>query len=397
MGDARVRPRVCFLRGSYLNAFEAQYLVPLLEDFDLVAACGGYQRYDTSDLGVPVLQLRQLDYLNGLLPQVLAGRRVPNPLKRFGFEEVMVGLERALDGFDLVHVPEQTFYFSWQAARAGADLPFRLVTTQDEVTPFWYAAGSHVERRAAEVRARTDRFHARSERAASALRCEGVDAGRIEIIGHGVDVTRFNPGPPDADLCAELGIDPDRFTILFVGRLVWTKGIFVLADAAARLLADPGIRELDPQFLVVGDGPERAAFEARIRRLGLERQFRLVGWQAYDRLPDIHRLGDIFVLPSIPSRTIIEQFGIVLIESMASGKPVVTTACGAIDEVVGGAGVLVPPNDHLRLYQALRDLAEDPDARSRLGAAGLERVRSRFTHRLIAGRLAGLYETALSL
>jgi glycosyltransferase involved in cell wall biosynthesis len=81
----------------------------------------------------------------------------------------------------------------------------------------------------------------------------------------------------------------------------------------ALLLRDESFRKLKPVFVYAGDGPERGALERRLQRLGIASSFRLIGSQPYSKLPDIHRLADIFVLPSISTRSVQEQFGIALI------------------------------------------------------------------------------------
>ena len=391
-GNAPPRPRVCYLRGSYLNPFEAQYLTPLTSRFDVTLAHPKTQRYDVGGIPLPKQALACVDYLSGALPRHIAGLRVPNPLKFFGFEEMFLGLKGALDGFDIVHVPEQSFYFTWQAARLKQDLGYRLIVTQDEVNSFCYDRWAHVVRRAAFVREQADLFLARTQRARSALITEGVEPSRIRVIGHGVDIEQFRPGPADTALRRELGIEEDHFVILFVGRLVWTKGLWSIADAAARLALDRELRGKRPLFLMVGDGEDRAAFEGRLRRLGVERLFKFTGNQPYERLPELHRLADVFTMPSISTRGILEQFGIALLEAMASGKPVISTHCGAIDEVVGDAGLLVQPNDSLRLYEALAMLYRDAALRRELGEQGRRRVAESFTNTIIAQKLADAYE-----
>ncbi len=81
-------------------------------------------------------------------------------------------------------------------------------------------------------------FIARSQRARSALLCEGVEDARIRVIGHGIDTQRFAPGPRSPELSQRFGIAPSDLVILLVGRLVWEKGLFSLAGcgraAAAR-------------------------------------------------------------------------------------------------------------------------------------------------------------------
>jgi glycosyltransferase involved in cell wall biosynthesis len=389
------RPRVAFLRGSYLNAFESQYLELLLDEYDITAIHAGYRRFDVDAVGLPKRRVRCLDFLDGLVPHDPFGRRLPNPFKRLGFEEVMLGLRRALAGFDLVHTAEPSFFFSWQAARLESELGFGLVTTQCEVVPHWHQGRRGLARRAAFVRERSAVFHARSERARQALLTEGAEPDRVHVVGHGVDLERFRPGVRDVDLMRRVGVEDGAFVVLFVGRLVWTKGIFALADAAALLLRDPSFRRLKPVFVMAGGGPERARLERRLDLLGLADHFRLLGARPYAEIPDLHRLADLFVLPSIPSRTILEQFGIALVEAMATGTPVVSTHCGAIDEVVDEAGVLVQPNDALRLAEAIRTLALDRAESERLGRAGLERACSKFSREEIARGLSAIYRAAL--
>jgi glycosyltransferase involved in cell wall biosynthesis len=389
------RPKVCYLRGSFLNPFETQYLEPLQQDFDIVAAYSSSHRFDVSQISLPRVELPCLDYLNGIIPRRIAGRSVPNILKSLGYNEVLLGLDRSLAGYDLVHAQEQGFFFTWQAGKRKRRLGYKLISVQAEVNPYWYLGRRGLSRRAALVRRETDLFIARSQRAKHALICEGVDPDRVHVIGHGVNLARFRPGPRDVELCTSLGIDCDRFIILFVGHLLWSKGIFALADAAKLLLQHPAIKALDPLFLIVGAGDERARLESRLRRLGIERSFALVGRQPYDRLPALHRLADVFVLPSISTPYISEQFGIVLIESMATGKPVVSTHCGAMDEVVGDAGILVQPNDYYRLYHALRKLCLDESCRVEIGERGLARAKQRFSHEAIADAIAEAYWEAL--
>ena len=390
------KPRVAYVRGSYLNAFEAQYLEPLLDRFDITAVYPRSHRFDVRSLRLPRLQLPCLDFVNGLVPRHVGGHGLPNPLKRWGFDECVFGLDRALAGMDLVHTAEQTFYCTYQVAKRKQRYGYKLIVLQDEINPFCAEGHGRTLERAAFVREKADLFIARSARARSALICEGVAPERIRVIGHGVDTGRFCPGPRPPELCRQFSIEPGHVVILFAGRLVWEKGLFSLADAAALLLHQESFRRLKPLFVVAGGGPERGALGRRLRQLGISDSFRLIGAQPYAQLPDIHRLADIFVLPSIATRSVQEQFGIVLIEAMATGKPVLATRCGAIDEVVGSAGLLVPANDGHRLADALYELVSQSELRKRCGQQGLERVRRLFSHEVIGAEIAAAYATVLA-
>jgi glycosyltransferase involved in cell wall biosynthesis len=391
----KLKPKVLYLRGSYLNPFEINSFAKIKDNFDVVFAHPRYHRYDLSSIAGPRIEIPCLDYINGLIPQCIAGHTIPNPLKYFGYEEVLFGLERFSAGYDLIIVPEQSFYFTWQIANKKKKMGYKMITMQHEVNPFWYNNKKAIVDRASFVRQETDLFIARSERAKYALICEGVDSEKIHVIGHGIDSNRFQPGSRNIELCRTMGIAPDRFIILFMGRLVWTKGIFALADAAKLLLKEPEIKKLDPLFLVIGEGDERSDFEAKLKHLKIDRSFLLAGNQSYERIPDIHRLADIFVLPSISTRYILEQFGIVLIESMATRKPVISTHCGAIDEVVGDTGILVQPNDYLRLHQALKNLCMNKDLRHEYGERGFARVKENFDDGVVASKITSACKEAL--
>jgi glycosyltransferase involved in cell wall biosynthesis len=391
------KPRVAYVRGSYLNPFETQYLEPLQDRFDITAVYPRSHRFDVGGLKIPRVELPCLDYVNGLVPRRLGGFAIPNPQKSFGYDEHLFGLDRVLPGLDIVHAAEQTFYCSYQIAQRKRRYGYKLICLQAEVNPFWAEGHGRALERAAFVRRTADLFIARSERARSALLCEGVEDARIRVIGHGIDTEKFAPGPRSAELSQRFGIADDELVILLVGRMVWEKGLFSLADAAALLLRDESFRKLKPVFVYAGDGPERGGLERRLQRLGIASSFRLIGSQPYGRLPDIHRLADIFVLPSISTRTVQEQFGIALIEAMATARPVLTTHCGAIDEVIGDAGLVVQANDYFRLAEGLRTLGLDAELRTRLGQRGLERVQRMFTRELIGEQVANAYRHVLGM
>jgi len=391
------KPRIAYVRGSYLNPFEAQYLEPLQDRFDLTVAHPRSHRFDVSSIALPRRELPCLDYLNGLIPRTVGSVRIPNPQKYLGIDEYLFGLDRFLPGFDLLHVGEQSFYSSYQIALRKQRYGFRLVTSQAEINPLWFDGFGNTLARAQRVREQTDLFIARTERARCALLCEGVAPERIRVIGHGVDTARFSPGPRPAELARKFAIGPDHIVILLVGRLVWEKGIFALADAARLLLADPRPGALQPLFVLAGDGEERRRLERRLELLGIQQHFRLLGNLPYELLPEVHRLADIFVLPSIATRYVLEQFGIALIEAMATGKPIVATHCGAIDEVVGDAGLLVQANDYYRLSETLRTLLGNAPLRQQLGRSALERVQRKFRKERISSLISEAYHEVLAL
>ncbi|RLD17170.1 MAG: hypothetical protein DRI36_04590 [Caldiserica bacterium] len=156
--------------------------------------------------------------------------------------------------------------------------------------------------------------------------------------------------------------------------------------SAKKLLSDKDIK-ISVKFLLVGSGKERRKMLKLIKRLNLERNVIVGEHLAYDKIPYLFNLGDIFVLPSIPTRYWQEQFGYVLIEAMASGLPVVSTLTGAIPEVVSDSGILVPPGDYSLLYKSIKSLIENSNLRKELGKRARRRVEDNFSAKQVGEKL----------
>ena len=170
--------------------------------------------------------------------------------------------------------------------------------------------------------------------------------------------------------------------LLFIGRLVPYKGVDVLLRSMA---------EVEATAWIVGSGPLRGALEREATRLGVERRVRFLGG-----LPDAEVAAhlhacDVFVLPSV---THAETFGMVQLEAMACGVPVVSTSVRSGVPWVnrhGDTGLVVEPGNAGELAGALRTLIADPALRHRMGEAGRTRVATEFTLERMAARTAAIY------
>ncbi|HEY4928811.1 MAG TPA: glycosyltransferase [Acidimicrobiales bacterium] len=186
------------------------------------------------------------------------------------------------------------------------------------------------------------------------LRSKGFD-GALVVLPLGVDVERFRPidrGPPSA-----------RLRVGFVGRLIPHKGVDVLLEAVTpddRLSVD-----------IYGDGPEAGNLSALAGRLGITHRVSFHGHVDESELPALYPGLDVLAVPSVPVPGWIEQFGRVVVEAQASGVPVVASASGALPEVVGDRGLLVPPGDSVALRAALGRLLDEPGLWLELRAAGV--------------------------
>jgi phosphatidyl-myo-inositol alpha-mannosyltransferase len=200
----------------------------------------------------------------------------------------------------------------------------------------------------------------------------------IRVIPNGVDVERFAEANPASDL-------PPGRRMLWVGRLDPQKGFPVAVEAFARLAGSIP----DLWFVVAGDGRDRAA----VGRLEMAVRGRVVmlGRLDHDRLPGYYRAADVFVSPAVGQ----ESFGLVLVEAMAAGCPVVATDIPGYREVVrdGIDGVLVPPRDPDALADAARRILSDGRAASMYAEGGAERAR-RYSWDHVAGQIEEAYAEA---
>jgi len=204
--------------------------------------------------------------------------------------------------------------------------------------------------------------------------------GVFEIIPNGVDVSRFSSARP-ADL-------PDGRRLLFVGRLDERKGFAVAVEAFARLAdaTDGG----DLRLIVVGDGPERDAVE----RLpdGPRARVTMLGTLPNEALPAVEAACHVYVGPVTGG----ESFGVVLIEAMAAGLPIVASDTPGYDEVVrdGVDGLLVPPSDPDAVAVAAGRILDDAGLAASLAAAGRDRAED-FDWPVVVDRIEAIYRRVL--
>jgi D-inositol-3-phosphate glycosyltransferase len=247
------------------------------------------------------------------------------------------------------------------------------------------------ERLAAEVRiaAGADRLVASTliERADLAWHL-GADPRRVAIIPCGVDVELFRPRAP-ADARARLGLDAEH-VLLFVGRLTPIKGLETLLRALAVLRSD-GLAAARLTLLVVGGTKGDSADGARLHRLaqdlGLCPWVDFRGAQPQDALPDYYAAADLCLMPSR-----YESFGMVALEAMASGVPVIASRAGGLAVTVqdGVTGRLVPEGDVAALAEAVTGLLADEPGRRALGLRAVAWAR-RFAWPSIGRSVAELY------
>ena len=216
-------------------------------------------------------------------------------------------------------------------------------------------------------------------------------SARADLLPNGVPVDRLVPARDRASVRAELGVTQDLPLIITAGHVQEWKGQALAVETAVALTA----RGLDFLWILCGEELEPAYAEALRRRIaeaGLSARVRLLG--ARTDLPDLFAASDLAVHTSI----LPEPFGLVVLEAMLQGLPVIGPREGAIPTLVrdGVDGVLVPPRDAGALTVAVLDLLRAPEARRAMGCAASARVRESFDVKFQARKLEAIYERALS-
>ncbi|HEY4757282.1 MAG TPA: glycosyltransferase family 4 protein, partial [Chthoniobacterales bacterium] len=223
-------------------------------------------------------------------------------------------------------------------------------------------------------------------------RCPG-SAAKIHRVYNGVDLERFPRGAS-----TERGDYSSPNTVprlLSVGRLVAFKGFDDLIDACAELAR----REINFICDIIGDGPLRETLEAKIEQLGLASRVNLLGSLSQDAVLQKVQAADIFALGSTTdAQGATDVFPTVLLEAMASARPVVSTRLAGIPELVihGETGMLASPGDSTALAEMLGELLCDPDLRLRLGRAGRARIEQHFRVEQTVAPLVQMLEQSCS-
>jgi|GEM_PF-1527525 alpha-maltose-1-phosphate synthase len=371
-------PKLAIIRGPNLNKWDMQFYEPLIGRYDITAFGSQSPNFDLSEILFPIIQLPSN-------PEAMSH---------------LIGLERGLAyrGFDLICTADFVWTFSLQAMKAKEIMKnTKVVVYSSEIHPFICEENKIYSENKEIVRQNADMIIAATERAKETFLVEGIPEEKIAVVNRGVDTKRFYPRKEDiARDRNTIGIDNNKFVILFIGRYDDQKGISDLVFAAKKLSMDRELNNIPLLFLMVGKGPCLEKIKGFVEKLGLLSKFQFIEEYPYTEIHKLHNLADMLVLPStiIPGQTQ-ERFGMVLIEAMASKTPFISTYSGAIPEVVGDTGILVPPSNFIMLADAIKEMVLNKDLREHLSSKGRKRVEERFDSNKIADKLDVVFQRVL--
>ncbi|HEY0606515.1 MAG TPA: glycosyltransferase family 4 protein [Herpetosiphonaceae bacterium] len=319
------------------------------------------------------------------------------PLVRVGNAPILPGLLTALRGFDVIHLHYP--FFGGEITTLAARLshtPLVITYHQDVLLhglmglierTLRLTAGRLTLRSAARLLF-TSRDYGNASYVRPLLRGREAHIGELP---NGVDTNAFTPGPIDSAFRSQHQLSAeDRVALLVAGldRAHYFKGVDVFLRALAQL-------PKDIKGVIVGDGDLRASYQATAAALGLGDRVRFAGRVSDTDLPRYYRLADVTVLPSV---TMGEAFGLVLVESLASARPVIATNLPGVRTVVSQErdGLLVEPNDPAALAQALGQILGDGHRSRNMGQVGRTKVELLYDWAQIGARLEAIYQQVLS-
>jgi glycosyltransferase involved in cell wall biosynthesis len=210
---------------------------------------------------------------------------------------------------------------------------------------------------------------------------------KCKVIPFGIEARSADALGAIVQRAGEIRRDAGQSIVLFVGRLVAYKGVGVLLEA---------LKGLNAVALIVGEGPLRARLEEQARELEVSDDVRFLGSVDDDELAALYRACNVFVLPSVTRQ---EAFGVVQLEAMAAGRPVVSTDLGTGVGWVnrnGETGYVVPPRDPRALREALARLLADANLQKSMGDAAAKRIRAEFTLERMIDDTLSLYREVVA-
>jgi len=357
------------------------------------------------DSAIPVHRVPSLDLYNPAdpfrLPRLHELKRLPNlyewlNVSTMGFPEPFLFglqayrfLQRNGRRYDVIHDNQSLSYGLWAVSRRLPTLATihhpitvdRQIAVQAE-TVFWrklkqlrWYSFIHMQKRVARTLSHV----------LTVSRCAredishdfGIPQERFRIVPNGIDTDLFHPLPDVAREDGRIIVTNSADTPL--------KGLTYLLQAVARLRSKRPIR-----LVVVGQPKPKGTIERLVRQLTLAPQVTFTGRISHAAFVRQYARARIAVVPSV-----YEGFGLPAGEAMACGVPVIATTGGALPEVVGQAGVLVPPRDPEALAAAIEDLLDHPAKAAAIGQQGYQRVQAHFTWRRAAEKTVAAYREVI--
>ena len=370
--------KIALVRGDFAAPSEFINFQPLLKENQITIFTGRFPVWNLKKIGdFKIIKLFSPVDLN--FGKVSRWRMaILNRL--FTDAHLLFGLERKLKGYDIAHGAETYFRFTQQCIDAKDKGYVKKV-----VSSVWENIPGNNEgiwgRKEYKAKAfkKVDMFLAITSGAKKALVEEGCDPSKIVVLKPGIDLNNFKP-PNSKNKRTTINL-------LFVGRLVVEKGVLEVIQMFKDLLLDfPNIK-----LTISGNGPLFETINEQIGS-GQLKQVSLLGSVPYDQMSDVYRNADIFIHYPIGSKTWIEQYGMVLVEALASGLAVLALDKGSIREVIGTGGAIA---NEKSFKNKLKEIIQNRSYRESLKKKSRKYALDNYDSRIYAKEIEKIYNKLL--
>ncbi len=344
--------KVALVRGDSLNEWEGSLWNNLGDSFEVTGVCSKRNLYNTSNL----------HFLVKKLTTTTDNIFVHNFYKYyFGFFQKMSGLERLLVDYNVAHTAEVYYFYTTQAVRAKAlNKKLKVITTvwdnsfgrfeynywpKLKISPtYWRKKINQIIK---ENINGVDMFLPVTMYSAGLLSDLGVPDSKMQVITPAIVLpTETN----QENIVKELGLE-GREIYLVVNRMVKEKGVYDVLYAWRMYLKKSN--KDNAVLILIGNGPEQKNLVRLAGEMGLSTSVKFITYLPNGRVRSLYKFVKVLILASLSTFTWQEQFGFVLAEAISAGTPVISTYSGVIPEVMGKAGLLVPPAHPVALADAL--------------------------------------------
>ncbi|HSR89210.1 MAG TPA: glycosyltransferase family 4 protein [Candidatus Udaeobacter sp.] len=353
--------KIALVRGDSLKEQEAKIWENLDSNLETVAFCGQKNVFSLNNINLAIKRLRSTadNFLTKNYFKYACGQY-----------QRMFGLEKELINFDIAHGVEVYNYYTLQCVRAKKNNPkLKVVANFVDNTfgrfeyNYWPGLNcppkywrDKINSIIKENIAGVDKFLAFSKFSAELALDMGAKPEQVEVVYPGLIIE-----PSDDSLIEKLNLQNVKFDLV-ISRMIWEKGIYDILYAWKMYLKKS--KQTDRKLVVIGDGKEYKNFCRLVSDLGLSSNVLVIKNVPNNEIKQLYKHARAFLLGSTPTRTWQEQFGYSLADAILQNCPVISTTSGAIPEVVGSAGILVPASNPVAFKEALLKLDDEQIYRS---------------------------------
>lgn len=377
--------KINFIR-SYSPNLSELYTISLLRDSFDVRFFMGNKPSIHSEL------INKYKSLNDLFKFIPYGKYLQKVLYYYGIAAPILNAKSVLEKNVIYNVSDATYFHAYQIAKRKKKYDLKIVMTKWETIPFNYYRNyirSHISKVVLKNLDGVINITPLSEQASIV---ENFHHNHCITTPCTVDTNEFKPRDKPSDLCEKYSIKKDDFVLLFVGRVVWIKGIFDILYALQLLIKDSDLDKRRIKLLILGSGKEISNIETLSQKMGIWENVIITGFVPFDKIKHYYNLSDAFILLSQVSYGWNEQLGFSILEAMASGLPVIVNSSGAIHYVTKSAGVKMPVGDYYEVFKSIKQLILDKSYKNKLKEESINVINNYYKPDLIIPNLIKFYK-----